>query len=419
VLDTDIHHAYITDPKHGTLHPAGRFIVHAGQLKHLEDYHGLLDKELPEGYIDDYILAKLGHPGSGLKIASRKAIRGGHRLDVVPEAELDQLPAPPPAPTPQQLQNHVVQKPPGVWHYTRAGHDQPHVLESKEGKFLLDGNPLEHHEVATILDNVRSKAGKIRYVRGMNTERAIAKMEQVFQSLRKNDDDMSIDDALAHLDSIAMDDKTRRAIATMRRGAYQDPMVPGLGNKPAYMDWAQKQQPGVTVMGDANYFKSINDELSHAHGDAAIKAMGTAWRDAAAEVGQGKAHRFGGDEFHAHFPTYEHAASFARNLRGRLEQIPPLAGTHKVSMGLGIGHNFDSADKALYHAKAQKAPTLSGTPSLLAHSLHPGFEGPVPLNPDQLHIHPPDVGVRPHPAEAAAPSTPAPAAPSVSPPHAA
>lgn len=403
MLPTDIHYAFIKDPKQGTLHPAGRFITHNGQIRVLEDYHGLLHKEIPEGAIDDYILTKMGHPGSGLIVASRNAIRGGHRLDVVPEADLDPLPAPQSQPTQQQIQAHIEVKPPSVWHYHRAGHDQPHLLESKAGKFLLDGNPLEHHEVATILDNVRSKTAKIRYAGSMakQTARSVAKMEKVFLSLRKSD--MGVDDALAHLDSIAQDDKTRAAIQALRRGAYEDPMVPGLGNKPAYLAWAQKEQPGASVVGDANFFKQINDQLNHSYGDQAIKALGGAWRDAAAEVGQGKAHRFGGDEFHAHFPTYEHAANFARNLRGKLEQIPPVAGTHKLSMSLGIGHDFNSADQAVYHAKKAKGPTANETAPLLAHSLHHGFEGAVPLNPDQLQIHPPKLEQRP---EASAPAAP-------------
>jgi hypothetical protein len=88
-------------------------------------------------------------------------------------------------------------------------------------------------------------------------------------------------------------------------------------------------------------------------------------------------------------------------------------------MSLGIGHDFEQRRQAVYTPRRRRGHTPTRRPSLLAHSLHHGFEGAVPLNPDQLQIHPPDVGVRPHPAEAAAPSTPAPAAPSVSPPHAA
>jgi diguanylate cyclase (GGDEF)-like protein len=414
MLPNDIHHTYTTSPKTGKLHPAGRFLVHDGSIRHIEDYHGLLGQHVPEGLIDDHTLTMLGHPGGGLTIASRDAMRGGHRLDTVPEAELDPLPAPV-QPSPKQLQEHIDVKPPSVWHYTRAGHDKPHVLEAKEGKFLLDGNPLEHHEVSTILDNVRTKAGKIRYVRGMaaNAPQQIAKMENVFKGLRKAD--MGPQDALAHLDSVGGDEQTQAAVAALRRHIFEDQMVPGLGSKFAYQEFAKKNVPGTTVVGDANFFKGINDVHGHEAGDAAIKAMGSAWRDASNEVG-GKAHRFGGDEFHAHFPTYEHAANFARNLRSKLDQVPPIGGTNKLSMSLGLGHDFHSADAAVYHAKQGKGTHTPATiPSVLAHSLHQNSPGAVPLNEDQLQLHPPAIEQRPPEAGASAPAP----AHSVSPPPAA
>lgn len=397
-----------------TRHPAGRFLVHNGVLHHLEDYHGLLGQKIPEGVVDDLTLHQINNPGPDLDVASHHDITHGRRLDFIPEAQLDPLPAPAPTPTGPQLQAYNEIKPASVWHYTRAGHDQPHVLEAKQGKFLLDGNPLEHHEVATILDNVRSKAGKIRYVKGVGSQasRQVAKMEGYFSSLRKTD--MSDDDAFAHLDRMAGDDeKAKQAVARARRLAFEDPMVPGLGNKLAYKGFAAKNTPGATVVGDANFFKGINDDpnLGHVIGDNAIAAMGTAWRDAAAEVGDGKAHRFGGDEFHVHFPTHEHAAQFARTLRGKLDQMPLVGGTRKLSMSIGIGHDFPSADRAVYAAKAQKgAHTPATIPSLLAHSLHRGHEGAIPLNADQLQLTPPSVEQQP-PAALTPSATPTPSPP--------
>ena len=125
---------------------------------------------------------------------------------------------------------------------------------------------------------------------------------------------------------------------------------------------------------------------------AAIKAAGNAWKESAAEVGEGKAHRFGGDEFHAHFPTTEHASRFARALRTRLEAMPLVEGTHRISMSLGTGHDPDTADKALYHAKAGKLGHVPSTvPHILMHSLIPGSEGPVPQeDPNQPPVLPPE-----------------------------
>jgi hypothetical protein len=257
-----------------------------------------------------------GHPGSGLKIASRNAIRGGHRLDVVPEAELDPLPAPPPAPTPQQLQAHIEVKPPSCgttrapattsrtcWNRRRASSSSTAIRWS-----TTRSPPSSTTSDRRRQDSLCQGVWRSRPARGREDGEGVpvAAQEPTWASMTPS----------RTLTASLM--TTRRALPfrpcagapTRIRWcrARQQARVPGLG---------QKQQPGASVVGDANFFKQINDELSHAHGDAAIKAIGGAWRDAAAEVGQGKAHRFGGDEFHAHFPTYEHAANFARNLRGR------------------------------------------------------------------------------------------------------
>jgi len=392
MLPNDIHNAYLTVNRGGkeSLHPAGRFMIVDGKLSHLEDHHGLLEKEIPEGQVDDFIIAKLAHPGSGLKVASRGAIRAGHRPDCIPEAQLSPLPPGMHPASPKPVQPHVEVKPPSVFHYTRAGHDQPHVLEVKDGVHLLDGNPLSHQEVATILDNVRTKAAKIRYIKGVRSD-AIAKMEQVFENLRKGEEDMDPQAALAHLVSLhgTGDDKTNSAIAALRRHVFEDQMVPGLGNKYAFKQFQAQNTPGTSVVGDANFFKQINDVHGHQAGDDAIKAMGNAWKDAAAEVGEGKAHRFGGDEFHVQFPTPEHAAKFARNLRSKLEAMPPVGGTHRIGMSLGIGDSFHGADQALYEAKKGKlGHTPATVPHVLAHSLHPSSPGPVPVEPS---IQPPQI----------------------------
>ena len=168
-------------------------------------------------------------------------------------------------------------------------------------------------------------------------------------------------------------------------------MVPTLGNKKAYQDFLSRPRAGVHVMADANGFKGINDTYGHAAGDEAIKQMGGAFRSAIDEaVGRkkAKAFRVGGDEFHAHFPDQESASRFARTLRGKLEAIAPVGGTHQLSMSLGMGHTPEHADKALYHAKEAKnaAGYAPGKALTHAHSLVPGFEGAVPVQ--KLHTPP-------------------------------
>src|SRR6185436_21074154 len=144
----------------------------------------------------------------------------------------------------------------------------------------------------------------------------------------------------------------------LRRRVYEDPMNPGIGNKFAFQQHrAGGDKPGVYVSSDLNDFKSVNDLYGHDMGDQAIKATGQAAREAMDEVvgsDQGKLFRNGGDEYVAHVPTHEHAALFARKLREKLDAMVPISGQHKLSMSFGFGNDFGSADKALYHAKAQK-----------------------------------------------------------------
>jgi len=148
---------------------------------------------------------------------------------------------------------------------------------------------------------------------------------------------------------------------------------------------------------DSNGFKAINDTFGHQTGDDAIKSMGRAAREAMDEaVGSdnGKLWRAGGDEFTAHVPDHESAAKFIRAYQTKLDAIPKVGGTHKLSMSFGLGTNPEQADQALFEAKKQKyTPETSHLPERqrvkvfdegnvphLAHSLVPGNEGPIKLD---------------------------------------
>lgn len=402
MLADDIHHAYLAINRDGKerLHPAGRFLVHDGQIHHLEDYHGLLSHEVPEGVVDNYTLTKLAHPGSGLKIGSESAIRGGHRLDLIPEADMQPL-APPAKAQPQQIQQHVIAPQlPSVWHYHRAGMDRPHLLEAQQGKYLLDGSPLKDEEVAQILDNVRTKTARLRYAKNA-TKDAVAKMERAMDRLAKADE-MDPQDALAHLDQMGGDEKTSAAVAALRRHVFEDPMNPGLGNKYAYEQFRKKNQPGVWTSMDVNDLKHVNDTMGHESGDALIRGFGGAMRRGI-DPAVGKAFRAGGDEYVMWHPTPEAAHTALRSIRGHVDQIPPINGTHAISFSAGMGHDFPTADKALYQAKARKFASpgvrafAPGQVPHLAHSLIPGQEGPVPLTGEQTMSHAPDPEKLSHP----------------------
>jgi diguanylate cyclase (GGDEF)-like protein len=375
MLKDDIYHSHLLVHRDGkvTRHPAGRFMVKDGVLHHLEDYHqGLQAITIPAGPVTAATVDRINGPGPHLSVASHHDISNGHRLDFIPEHPLPQM-----LPDPPQLMQPVEAKeppkPPSVWHYTRVGHDRPHVLESREGKFMLDGNPLAHDEVATILDNVRTKSGKLRYVKSMGNN-ALAKAEE-----------MDPQAALAHLGSLGGDDKTNAAVAALRRHVFEDPMNPGIGNKYAYETFRATNPNGVWTSIDVNDLKHLNDTQGHDAGDALIRGFGAAARTAV-DPADSKLFRAGGDEYTMWHPTPEAAYSALRNIRHHVDQIPPINGTHRISFSAGLGHTFDHADKALYQAKAQKKlPTgerafAPGSVPHFAHSMIPGSEGPVPLN---------------------------------------
>lgn len=403
MLQPDIYNIY----KHfnGKRHDAGRFLVHDGKIRMLEDYYG--DSDVPEGAIDDYSIARISRPKPGTSIVSHGDMRSGKRLDLIPEADLNQPMPQAQDVTPEMIQQHLTKLPAPVWHYQRAGHDMAHTLESHgAGKFSLDGNPLGQDELNQISDNLKMKTASLRY-KGDGVVDTIAKMESMFDGLRKEEDEMHPADALRHVEAAHKAGMLPPGVLdALRKQIYTDPMTGGvMGNKYAYNEWRNNPpQGGVHVALDANHFKQINDLYGHEAGDSAIKAAAHAIRSAADEVtdrGPGSAKVFrgpdqdvfrpGGDEFSAWMPSHDHAARFARSLRSHLEQIPPVGGTHRISMSMGMGADPHSADAALYKAKSQKMAdpitprfTPATIPHVLAHSDFPGKEGPIPSGPDPL-----------------------------------
>lgn len=405
----------------------GRFMTKDGHLHILEDWHGILDGLLPQGPMDARTAARVHNlpRSSYLSVQSLRNTPPKPKLPH-PSSGGGSIAASAPMPAPQ----HAAQ-PDSVFEYHRAGMDRPHIVEFSGGKALLDGNPLETPELQVMLDNHRKGAATIRYRSSAGT--AIAKMEQVFQDLRKagpeEEAEMDPAEAFQHLARMSKEGSLPPGVErALRRAVYEDSMTHGVGNKYAYNEFAAKKKPGVYVGMDGNDFRAINELHGHAAGDAAIKAFGQAAREAMDEVvGQHQSKLFrtpdtqdlyrpGGDEFTAHVPTHEHAAAFARRLREKLEALPPINGVHKLSMSFGFGHNPETADKALYEAKKQKLHPggerkypAGSTPSF-AHSLVPGSEGPVPLSGEQVPMIPPAQPASPPKAATPAPATPAPAA---------
>lgn len=421
----DVEMARLSDPKvptihsvnlqiNGKEHKAGRFALSGGKIHHLEDYYGMLQRYIPEGPFTSQVASRI----HALKMSPYIKIG----VDEIPPDKYEQAGEPPLA-APAQA---TPARPPSVFEYHRVGMDKPHTLEVKSGQYMLDGNRLTHPEVSTIMDNLHTYAASIRYKKSNQTVEAIRKMESAFNTILK-----SADEDAPEIDEDALLQHARAAEAAghlpkgfsknYTRHLYEDPATPGMGNKKAWQNFAAKQKPGAYIQMDGNDFKHVNDAFGHEGGDAAIKAFGKAARSAMNEtVGDthGKLFRNGGDEFIAHVPSHEHAASFARSLSQKLNDMAPIEGRHKLSMSFGFGHTPQVADKALYAAKTQKlgangqrAYPVGQVPNL-AHSFMPGHEGAIPVHQPDLAVHqkvmsPP--AELPTPSAAAVPSAPDPA----------
>lgn len=375
----------------GKTHPAGRFMIHDGRIHHLEDYHGVLDSMLPEGDIDATTVSRL----HGLKWSPKLKMRNDSQPSPTvgpqpePQSEIQVTPVTPPPPPP-------------IFEYSRPGMEKPHVVEFSSNGPALDGKALSDAELQLMLSNAQKGLASIRWKRGkiqdIHLDSDLNKAEGSLQ-------DMDAEDALQHVRAAVaaghVHPDVERALTSH---LFQDPMTQ-LGNKYAYQKFRSREKPGVYLSMDGNSFKHVNDTYGHDAGDAAIKAMGGALKIAAEKVGTGKLFRPGGDEFVAHFPSYEEASRFMRHATKHLDAVPPVAGVHKLSMSFGAGTDFESADKALYHAKAQKVDSKTGRAAFhpsktphFAHSLVPGSEGPI-----RLHSEAPPVAALPMPKASPAP----------------
>ncbi len=389
LLQPEMPTVHAVQMKVGDAHqPAGRYAIVGGNLHHLEDYHGILSRFLPAGPVNEQTISRI----HGLKMSPHLRITP---VDIsAPPSDSDL--APPTLPTART-------RPPreSVFHYTRTGHDRPHVLEVQNGHFLLDGKKLSYPEAQTIHANIASGAATIRYRKSEAAER-IRKMEALLIDwdtvLSKAEGAPKMDpfEVLKHM-------RAAEAAGHLPPGTAQaathhllvDPMT-GLGNQASAENFKAQKKPGVYAMIDGTDFSSVNNTFGHGVGNQAIKAYGGALRAALDEAapGVGKAFRAGGDEMMVHLPSHEHAARFARALHQHLDKVPAIQGTHKLSAGIGLGLSPEHADKALYAAKEQKylpgqahidarqrkrAFPVGQAPNM-AHSLVPGFEGPIKLH---------------------------------------
>lgn len=358
----------------------GKFILNDQLFQVLEDHCGWLGELESKTSQEIYkFIFNMKH-SMYYRIVSIDELKQGMYPDLLPDVEMS------------DREPHITR-----FSYRHAT-GQEQNLDFQGDKAFLDDFELSPEEIKLLLDNAHA---------GNASVMVKSELEDVFMSLYKVEP--GLQQAFAAMrEAVKAGHMHPDHLKTLQREVFTDSMVPGVGNKKAYADFLSRPKKGVYIHMDGNDFGSINKIHGFETGNKAIKAFGNAMRSAMDEtVGRstGKLHRAGGDEFMAFVPSHEEAAHFAAKLREKLDAVPAIGGTHKLSVSMGLGHTPDHAEHALISAKGAKKASKAapGQAKSFAHSNVPGFEGPIPVSPDQLPL------VAPPKVEAEAAPTPAPA----------
>ncbi|MFY0665756.1 MAG: diguanylate cyclase [Natronospirillum sp.] len=161
--------------------------------------------------------------------------------------------------------------------------------------------------------------------------------------------------------------KLRKQKAQLQHLSTQDDLS-GLYNRRywtlAAETWLEQAQMGTLLMLDLDHFKTINDQLGHATGDAVLQRTGKLLRD---QMRNGDiVGRLGGEEFGVLLPntTSEEALLIAERLRIKIdEKTAALCQPLRCTVSIGVAERRPSdislqawlvrADRALYAAKDQ------------------------------------------------------------------
>lgn len=366
---------------HNTI--CGKFALTDQLFQVLEDHCGWLGELESKPPHEIYKFIQNMRRSMYYRIVNLEELKQGDHPDLIPEVQMmDQDPA--------------------IARFTyRHSTGQEQNLDFQGEKAFLDEFELSPQEVQTLLDNAHTGNASV-FVK--------SEPEEVFMDLYKIEP--GLEQAFAAMrDAVKEGHLHPDHLKALQREVFTDSMVPGVGNKKAYADFRSRPQKGVYVHMDGNDFGQINKIHGFETGNKAISAFGNAMRNAMDETvgrGKGKLHRAGGDEFMAFVPSHEDAAHFASKLREHLDAVPAIGGTHKLSVSMGIGHTPDYAEHALISAKGAKKASGAkpGEAKSFAHSNVPGFEGPVPVSPDQLPLVAPPKTDAPAPSAPMAPATP-------------
>jgi GGDEF domain-containing protein len=160
----------------------------------------------------------------------------------------------------------------------------------------------------------------------------------------------------------------------LERHLTSDSMIPEIRNKLAYNHHIQQHgNAGIHVHVDLNDFGLINKRFGDHVGDEAITKAGKA----IAQIGKkwgGRVFRSGGDEFKLWFLQPHHAENFSKDLHKHLSLSDDIAGSHKLSACIGIGHTRERAEDALVGAKGE-LKTI--TPDGMVQRAHPEGKSPT------------------------------------------
>ncbi len=255
--------------------------------------------------------------------------------------------------------------------YIISDQDGEYKIECQDGTFLHDGQPLDPESVATMLQDPSVKVKKMQNDKMAKSEEPVKQLPKEPVGEPKPHEAQapkppsapgekvpSLEHALNHVRDAVKAGHLHPDVAHMiTQHLYAHPLVNTVGNKKAYEDFmARKPSGGAWVHMDGASFGQINKEFGHGAGDEAIKHMGNSVRAAADHVApkQARAWMPGGDEAVVHLPSVEHAKAFVAKLHEHLDSHPPVGGSHKIAMNMGIGETPQGAELALISAKKEK-----------------------------------------------------------------
>jgi GGDEF domain-containing protein len=362
-----VHPGEEDEPQHQLL---GKFWLHDGNFTILEDHGMAPDKDLSK--MPPQAAARLiGRMASSQRriVASAKQLAEGECPELLANEGSESLPRG----LKDAITRNIKGSDPEVssYEYHREGMPGPQTLKLAGEQMWLDDQPVAPEETDKILENINTGKATLRH------------------QLSKSEDLLKIEPHLADAlggvrAAVAAGHVHPAALKELTRHLFKDTQCPTMGNLVAYRDFQSRPRAGVHIHIDMNGLRALNNDLGHDAGNQAIAAHGRALRTAMDEaVGRssGKLFHVHGDEFVAHVPTHEHAARFARAVRSKLDAIPAIRGTHRLSTSMGWGPTSDHAEAALLDAKAAKNSMkyAPGQARTHAASRMPGQEAPMPV----------------------------------------